>query len=235
MPAIEILKGVSYPKTELERGRYVMNIKRLLILIFVSLFMSACSNESTPGESATIQSDEASETINNESFIADDITTIFYPEVTNLRVLTTEEEDLLNELNDRINNEFDTLNTPTNEILQTLAPEYNLDADALLKLVEEGNEARFYSNVGSRVITNNVWLDLMNDVLKTNINGKIEKHIHEESGGNRSDDHSESKYIGNYLINGEEYYIAIFMEYSDDFETAELTRLVIDGENIDLN
>lgn len=212
-----------------------MNIKRLLIITFVSLFIGACSNESTTAESTAIQSDETSKAINNESFIADDITTIFYPEITNLRVLTTEEERLLNELNDRINNEFDTLNTPTHDIVQSLDSEYSLDADALLKLVEEGNEARFYSNVGNRVITNSDWMELMNDVLETNIDGDVEKHIHEESGGNRSDDHSASKYIGNYLINGEEYYIAIFMEYSDDFETAELVRLVIGGEDIDVN
>lgn len=209
-----------------------MNLKHLSILLFVSLFLSTCSEQTLVSEPTSTTSVETTDT---KSFIVDDITTTFYPKVTNLPVLTTEEEELLNELNDRVNSEFDGEQMTSEEMIQSIAHEYNREPEELLTLYERGNEVLFYRGVGNQVITNVDWIELMHEVLETNIIGDIERNMNAEAGGNRSDDHTGSKFVGSYFINGEEYYIAIFMEYSDDFETAELVRLVIDGEDIDLN
>lgn len=212
-------------------------LKKFLLISSVTLLLGACTSE-TSSRSKTEEVAEQSEEIvvdtnadeESSNIINDTLTTTFKPVVLEVPQLTEEEKKLHYELNERIATEIKP-QTTDREFMASIADDYpGYSPEELGEFWYKGADASMYGGYGDTVIRGIDWFALNEEVVRVNMNDPNAFMLYTDSKWHP--DFTESDFQGTFEVDGEEHEIEIFLEFSEDYRTAELTSLVVDGEDI---
>ena len=143
--------------------------------------------------------------------------------------MTDEEQALHNELNERIASEIEP-ETTDREFMESIAGDYdNYSPEELADLWYRGYDVIWYGGFGEQAIDHQDLIDLINQVIETNIAAKIDD---KNFGVDWNEDLTITKSEGTFMVDGQEQKASIHLEYSDDYERAELVRFVVNGESV---
>jgi len=208
-------------------------IKRKLFLVsLLSIVLVACATSADITEENTVESEssETNEKTMESSIVADEITTIFYPEVTKLRVLTDEDEAWYDIIMPTLNAIDD--HSGDRETVYEIAEEYGEDPEDLYENWLEIVNAKFNSHMGEYAILPMDFSQLESDIIDENIEGNRVTFL---AGDSSFDEEELISYHSNEVeVDGEVHKVRFTIEFEDNYKIAEITSFRVDGEEIDL-
>lgn len=210
-------------------------MKRILLLSSFTILLASCGAQELV-EKENHEPDQeieaAAETKekNSTQLINKPITTTFEPKVRDVPPpLTDEEQALHSELNERIATEIQP-QTTDREFMESIAGDYdNYSPEELADFWYRGYDIIWYGAFGEQAIDQKDLMDLINEVIDTNIAAET---YDERFGVDWNEDLTITKSEGTFMVNGQEQKASIHLEYSDDYERAELVRFVVNGESV---
>lgn len=208
-------------------------VNKLLLIGSLGLVLGACSAAIDTEESSENTTEktviETIEAVEERSIVADEVTTIFYPEVTRLRHLTEEDLEWYDIIMTRLNAIDDF--SGDRETVYEIAEEYGEDPEELWFDWLEIVDAKWHGDNGNYAILTEAYDKLMTEILEKNIVGE---KIEQSSGGYNFDEENLISYVHHeLLVDGEPHEIAYVIEHRDNFKIAEITKFSVDGEKID--
>lgn len=215
--------------------RLIMN--KLLLIGLLGFVLGACSTATDTGKDAEHttkeplgETVEATEKRKATSIVADEMTTIFYPEVTKLRELTEEDHEWYDIIMTRLNAINDA--SGDRETVYEIAEEYGENPEELWDNWLEIVDAKWYGDNGDYAILLDDYHRLTDEIIDKNILGEELEFI----SGEFTLDEEELTTSQHYktLVDGETYEINYKLEHRDDFKIAEIIEFSINGENIEL-
>ncbi len=212
------------------------NVSKLLLFGLLGLVLGACSanaaedsSENTT-EEAVVENVEAVEETEEISIVADEITTIFHPEVTRLRDLTEEDLEWYDIIMARLNAIDDF--SGDRETVYEIAEEYGEDPEELWFDWLEIVDAKWHGNNGSYAILTDDYNKLLREIIEKNIVGE---KIESMGGGFSSEEESLPTSVNHQLqVDGKVYEISFVIAYRDNYNIAEIIEFSVNGEKIGL-
>lgn len=211
-----------------------LDMKRILLLSLFTVLLASCGAEELVEkenhepdqeiEAATENKEEDSTPLINKP-----ITTSFKPKVREVPPpLTDEEQALHNELNERIASEIQP-QTTDREFMESIAGDYDdYSPEELAEFWYRGYDVIWYGAFGEQAIDHQDLMGLVNQVIETNIAAET---YDESLGVDWNEDLTMTKSEGTFMVDGQVQKVSIHLEYSDDYERAELVRFVVNGES----
>lgn len=208
-------------------------MKKLILLSSFTVLLGACgAQESIEKENHEPDQEiettaEAKET-DSITLINKPLTKTFEPKVRDVPPpLTDEEQALHDELNERIATEIEP-QTTDREFMESIAGDYDdYSPEELADFWYKGYDIIWYGGFGGQAIDQTDLMALIDQVIDTNIAAETcDKNFGVEWNGS----HTMTKAEGTFMVDGQEQEASIHLEYSDDYERAELVRFVVNGE-----
>lgn len=208
-------------------------VNKLLLIGSLGLVLVACSAASDMeegSENTTEETVEAVEETEERSIVADEITTIFYPEVTRLRHLTEEDLEWYDIIMTRLNAIDDF--SGDRDTVYKIAEEYGEEPEELWLDWLEIVDAKWHGDNGNYAILTEDYNKLTDEILEENIVGE---KIEYSSGGFNFDEENLTSFAHQQIhVDGEPYEISYVIEHRDDYKVAEIIEFSVNGEKIDL-
>lgn len=193
-------------------------IKKLLLFSLFSLLLGACATENDPKEQ-TVPVEEV-------EILTPEMTTTFKPKVTALRELSEEDYQIYEELLEVVTENTD----DDREAIYKIAPKYDKEPEELWEFWLESKNTVKYGDMGETAIVDADFSRLIEQVIGQNISGQ-EINI----GAPRTKwDKEEQISISNVQVevDGKQHHLRIKLSYSEDYRTAELMSLRVDGKTV---
>lgn len=207
-------------------------MKKLLLIGSISLLLGACGTESNaaPSKSDTAEAVENTEENSMEELIDYPLTTTFEAETIEIVNLTEEEQAVYDDISHRINSEED-MNMTDREYMESIADDYpDYTPHELAEFWFKASESLMYSEFGETAITGMDQNAVVEEAISTNVTA--DNMVMTGGYSDWNADLSITKNDWEYTIDGKEYSITVYLEYSEDYRTAELIRFVVNGEEI---
>jgi hypothetical protein len=193
-------------------------IKKLLLFSLLSLLLGACATENDPKEQ-TVPVEEV-------EILTPEMTTTFKPKITALRELSEEDYQIYEELLEVVAENTD----DDREAIYKIAPKYDKEPEELWKFWLESKNTVKYGDMGETAIVDADFLRLIEQVVEQNISGQ-EINV----GAPRTEwDEEEQISISNVQVevDGKQHHFRVKLSYSEDYRTAELMSLRVDGKSV---
>lgn len=203
-------------------------MKKLLLLSSIGLLLGACAAEDVADDA--IDSDSGIVTIDvpSDSIVSPEFQTIFNPTTTELRELSEADYKKYAEINDALTEVYDRSDS---EVLTALAPLYGQTPEELSDEWPDIAAAVMYESMGSSVMLAPDLFHLMEVIAVENIQGE---NVLTSVTDLRLDEVEQTSFATvRVAIDEERYLVNISLDYSDDYQTAELTSFVVDGEAVE--
>lgn len=207
-------------------------MKKLLLIGSVSLLLGACGTESSadPSKPTAAEAVENTEENTIEEFIDYPLTTTFEAETIEIVNLTEEEQAVYDDISHRINSE-ENMNMTDREYMESIADDYpDYTPHELAEFWFKASESLMYSEFGDTAITGMDQNAVVEEAISTNVTA--DNMVMTGGYSDWNADLSITKNDWEYTIDGKEYSITVYLEYSEDYRTAELIRFVVNGEEI---
>ena len=194
-------------------------IKKLLLFSLLSLLFGACSTEDYPKDQ-TVPAEEV-------EILTPEITTTFKPKVTELRPLSEEDYQIYEELLEVVAENTD----DDREAIYKIAPKYEKDPEELWEFWIESMDTVEYGYMGDTAIVDSDFSYLIEQVIEKNVKGS---QIIINSPQSEMDEEEHTS-ISNVKIevDGKPHNLRVKLNYSEDYRTAELISLRVDGRAVE--